>query len=96
MPKKSKNESGWKGIAQGIIGNSISKMEHDIKERAKEVVLKIERKTASAILLFVGIIFLLVGIAILINSLTFNVYPWVGWGFVGVVIFLIGYLVGRD
>ncbi|EKE18949.1 MAG: hypothetical protein ACD_9C00188G0003 [uncultured bacterium] len=97
MPKKrNENGPGWAGIAQGIIGKSISRIEEDITERAKEVIIKIERKTAGALLLFVGAIFFLVALALLINSFLSPVTAWVGWGVVGLVIIIVAYLIGRS
>lgn len=97
MPKKrNENRAGWTGIAQGIIGSSISKIQEDISERAKEVIIKIERKTASALLLLIGAIFFLVGLVLLINSFLPSSVVWVGWGAVGIIIAIVAYFIGRE
>lgn len=97
MPRKShENRPGWAGIAQGIIGNSISKIQEDIAERAKEVIIKIERKTVSALLLFIGGVFFLVGIVLLVNSFFPDLNGWVGWAATGIIIVIFAYFIGRD
>jgi hypothetical protein len=92
MAQNKKNNFALGEILTGLIGNFIKKIEtdivHDVKTKAKEIFDQIKRKTAGTILLMLGLIFLLVGVALFLEN--FLIIKGLGYLLVGVIIFLVG------
>lgn len=98
MPKKKKSEFqsfDFKDILVWFVENVIKKIGaeiiDDVKEKSKELVEQIKRKTTGIFFSIVGFIFLLVGISLLLET----ILPIRGSGFFlsGLLIMLLGVFV---
>lgn len=61
---------------------------HDYK---RNLIKELMAKLALLFFLIFGIVFILIGVALLINSLT-TAGPWVGFGSIGIILIIIGLL----
>jgi hypothetical protein len=89
-PKHKEKKTDWKSLVHGFVGDVLERLSDNISQKVHVFITKLKRRTAGAILLIVGSIFLLVSIALLINSFFSSEFQWIGWGLVGLIIVLIG------
>lgn len=94
--KNTKNQSDWKSLVQGFVGDVLERISDNVSKRIHTFIDQLKRRTIGAILILIGSIFFLAGVAILINTLLNNEYPWVGWSLVGLVVILVGYRISKD
>lgn len=89
------NSNDWKGIVQSFVTNMVARASDNISEKIQKWLDDVKRKTAGAILVAVGSIFVLVSIAIYVNVIVDNGSQWAGYGVVGVIILLMGYIMSK-
>lgn len=94
--KKESAKTDWKGLVQGFVANMLESIGENVSRRAHVFIVQLKKRTIGAVLMLIGGIFLLCGIAILINSLLGSQFQWVGWGVVGIVIVAAGYVVTKE
>ena len=97
MEKKTKKvkSSGWKEIVQIFVANMIARTSGNISEKIQEWFNDVKRKTAGLLFMSAGVIFILICLAIYINTIVNNESQWIGYGVVGAVVFLVGYFMVR-
>jgi hypothetical protein len=93
---ETKNKTDWKGLVQGFVGDLLERIGDNVSKRAHIFITKLKKRTIGAVLMATGSLFLLISAAILINAVLGNEFPWVGWGLVGLIIILAGYLISKD
>lgn len=101
MEKKTKQKkvspaNDWKKLIQVFVGDILERISDNVSKRIHTFIDQLKRRTIGAILILVGAIFFLAGIAILINTILGNEFPWVGWSLVGLVVILVGYRISKD
>lgn len=96
MKNNKENQNDWKGVIQGFVTNILERIGDNVSKKVHIFVTQLKRRTIGAVLLLIGSVFLLISIAILINSIISEEFQWVGWGFVGSVAILVGYIMSKD
>lgn len=91
-----KNQSGWKSLVQGFVGDVLERISDNVSKRVHIFIDQLKRRTIGAILMLIGSIFFLISVAILMNTILNNEFPWVGWSLVGLVTILVGYRISKD
>lgn len=91
-----KPESTWKEMVQGFVANMLERVGENISERAHVWFKNLKKRTIGSVLMIIGSIFFLVAAALLINSLTQNLFPWIGYGIVGLATLAIGYVMTKE
>jgi len=94
--EKNKNKNDWKNIIQGFAGDMLERASDNVSKKVHVFVAQLKRRTIGLALVLIGFIFSLVSAAILINAISGNEYPWVGWGLTGLIIIVIGYVMSKD
>lgn len=86
----------WKSMVQSFVANMISRLSDNVSEKIQNWFIKLKKRTTGAVLMALGAVFFLVGVAIYINTILENMSQWGGYVIVGGVIFVVGYFVSRD
>lgn len=97
MPeKKEKKETSWKEMVQGFVGNMLERIGENISERAAVWFKQLKKRTIGWVCMTIGLVFFLAALALLVNSLTQNLFPWIGYGIVGLATLAIGYVMTKE
>jgi len=97
MPETKENkQSSWKDMVQGFVANMLERVGENISERAHVWFKNLKKKTFGSILMVIGAIFFLIAVALLINSLTQDLFPWLGYLIVGLATLAIGYVMTKE
>jgi hypothetical protein len=94
--KNKKDQNDWKSLIQVFVGDMLERISDNVSKRIHIFIAQLKRRTVGAILMLIGFIFLLAGIAILMNAILGYEFPWVGWSLVGLVAILVGYRISKD
>jgi sorbitol-specific phosphotransferase system component IIBC len=94
--KNKKNQSDWKNLVQGFVGDMLERISDNVSKKVHIFFDQLKRRTIGAILISIGSIFFLISVAILINTVFNNEFPWIGWSLVGLVAILVGYRISKD
>jgi len=94
--KKASQTNNWKNIVQGFVGDMLERISDNVSKKVHTFIDQLKRRTIGAILMLIGSIFFLTSVAILINTILGNEFPWVGWSLVGLVTVLVGYRISKD
>ena len=86
------SEQGWDQHRLMVMDN-IKRLSDNISGEVHKKMLKLKKKIAGSLLMVVGGIFLLIALALFINTLA---TPWLGYLIVAVVILLAGYLLTKE
>ncbi|MCD6149581.1 hypothetical protein J7J13_02210 [bacterium] len=97
MEKKTKKvkSNSWKEIVQIFVANMITRASGNISEKIQEWFNDVKRKTIGLLFMSAGVIFVLICLAIYINTIVDNESQWAGYGAVGAIVFLVGYFMAR-
>lgn len=93
--KTKENQTDWKGLIQGFVGNVLERLSDNVSKKVHEFIKQLKRRSIGAVLLLVGAIFFLAGIAMFLNFIIGSQMPWFGWSVVGFVVFLAGFELSR-
>jgi len=93
--KKTKKESNWKDLAQVFAGNILSKVGDSISAKVQSWIKDLRRRALGALFLLIGLIFILVCVALYINTFVSEEASWIGYGFVGIMVLVAGYLLSK-
>lgn len=91
-----KTESSWKDMVQGFVTNMLERVGENVSQRAAKWLKNLKKKTIGSGLMLIGLIFFLVAVVLLINTLTQNIYPWLGYLIVGLATLAIGYVMTKE
>ena len=96
--KNSKEEKSgaWKELAQIFTSNILSKVGDSVSAKFRSWVKDLKRRTLSALLLLIGLIFILVCAALYVNTFVSEEASWIGYGFVGILVLGAGYLLSKN
>ena len=94
--KKASQSNDWKSLVQIFVGDMLERISDYVSKRIHTFIDQLKRRTIGAVLILIGAIFFLAGVAILINTIFINEFPWVGWSLVGLVTVLVGYRISKD
>jgi len=83
-------------MVQGFVGNVLERVGENVSQRVHEWLKNLKKKTIGSVLMTIGIIFFLVAVALLINTLTQNLFPWIGYLIVGLATLAIGYVMTKE
>jgi pilus assembly protein TadC len=90
--KKSAQHNEWKNLSQGFVENVFEKLSDNVSQKIRSWVVMLKRKTAGFILTVLGVLYLLIGLSVFLNSILGPILPGLGYVTVGVLAILIGYL----
>ena len=93
-PQKKQND--WKNLIQTFVANMLERVSDNVSKKVHEFILKLKKRTIGGILIFVGFIFFLIGVALLINAIFNNEFPWLGWIVSGLFVAIAGYKIFKE
>ncbi|MEF3692083.1 MAG: hypothetical protein V3574_03465 [Candidatus Moraniibacteriota bacterium] len=95
---KNKKESGgaWKELGQVFTANILSKVGDTISTKFKNWTRDLKRRALGALLILIGLIFILVCVALYVNTFVSEDASWIGYGFVGILVLGAGYLLSKN
>lgn len=93
--KEESSGSAWKEISQTFLAGVMAKVGGNISTKIQNWFKDIKRRTLGALLLLIGLIFVLVCISLYINTFVSEKANWVGYGAVGIIILATGYLLSK-
>lgn len=93
--KEESSGSVWKEISQTFLAGIMAKVGGNISAKVQNWFKDIKRRTLGALLLLIGMIFVLVCISLYINTFVSEEASWVGYGAVGIIILAAGYLLSK-
>jgi type II secretory pathway component PulF len=97
MPTKTtEKQNDWKVLVKGFVGDMLERLSDNVSKRVHIFIDQLKRRTIGAILMLIGFVFVLIGLALFINALFSNIYPWVGWSLSGFVVLLAGYGISKS
>ncbi len=94
--KKETKGSDWKNLVQGFVGNVMEQLSENVSSKIHAWIKMLKRKTIGSILMVLGLLYLLIGVSVYLNSVLGQVIPGLGYITVGVLAMLIGYLISND
>lgn len=95
MKKESKN-AGWKSLVQGFVENVLEQVSENVSQKVHVWVKMLKRKTIGSVLMIAGLIYLMIGLSVYLNSILGRILPGLGYITVGIIAALIGYLISND
>ena len=93
--KKEKSSSAWKEMTQAFVGNILTKMGDNISAKVQIWFNDIKRRTLGALLTVIGSIFVLICVALYVNTFVSEEASWIGYGFVGILVLMVGYFLSK-
>lgn len=93
--KEESSGSVWKEISQTFLAGIMAKVGGNISAKVQNWFKDIKRRTLGALLLLIGLIFVLVCLSLYINTFFSEEASWVGYGVVGIIILAAGYLLSK-
>lgn len=102
MPTKTKQNqkeskgTDWKSLVQGFVGNMLEQVSENVSQKVHVWIKILKRKTIGSILMIAGLIYLMIGLSVYLNSILGRILPGLGYITVGVIAALIGYLISND
>ena len=94
--KPQTEQNDWKNLVQVFVTNMLERVGDNVSKRVHEFMNKLKKRTIGAVFIFVGLIFFLVGVALFINAIFANVFPWLGWAISGLFVAVVGYIISKD
>ncbi len=95
MKTTEENSSAWKAIVKTFVAGILAKATDNISVKVQDWFNDIKRRTLGALMVLVGLIFVLVCLSLYINTFFIEEASWVGYGVVGILILGAGYLLSK-
>lgn len=92
---KKEENSLWKEMTQNFVANILAKVGDNISAKVQSWFEDIRRRTLGAVLSVIGFIFVLICIALYVNTFVREEASWIGYGVVGILVLLVGYLLSK-
>lgn len=93
---KQAKQSGWKNLAEGFVAGVFEHAGENLAQRIHKWISQMKRKAAGSLLLAVGVTFFLNSIALYINAMTQELFPWLGYSIVGILCAFVGYVMVKE
>jgi hypothetical protein len=90
------NKTDWKSLVQGFVGDILERIGDNVSKKVHTFITQLKKRTIGAMLMATGVLFILIGAVMFINTVLVNEFPWIGWGLVGLVVLLAGYMISKD
>lgn len=95
--KKKKEKGGtWRELSQFFTASILSKVGDSISVKFKHWIKDLKKRTLGALLLLIGMIFILICVALYVNTYFTEESSWIGYGFVGILVLGVGYLLSKN
>jgi hypothetical protein len=91
-----KKQSSWKDLAHGFAAGMLEHAGENIAQRMHKWITQLKRRAVGSLLLAVGITFFLNSVALYINAMTQNIFPWLGYSSVGILCAFVGYVMVKE
>ncbi|MEI7621105.1 MAG: hypothetical protein WCJ51_01065 [Candidatus Moraniibacteriota bacterium] len=88
------NQSDWKNLVQGFVENVFEHLGENVSRKVQAWVLRLKCRVVAFLLMSFGLLYLLIGCSIYVNSILGQIIPGLGYVAVGVLAILVGSLVG--
>jgi len=88
------SQSDWKNLVQNFVENAFQHLSENVSQKVQVWVLRLKCRVVAFLLMSFGLLYLLIGCSIYVNSILGQVVPGLGYVTVGVLAILIGSLVG--
>ncbi|MFZ2154197.1 MAG: hypothetical protein WAV16_03115 [Candidatus Moraniibacteriota bacterium] len=92
---KKEESSPWKEMTQTFVANILAKVGDNISAKVQSWFEDIRRRTLGAVLSVIGFIFVLICIALYVNTFVREEASWIGYGVVGILVLMVGYLLSK-
>lgn len=93
--KKEETNSAWKELTQNFVSNILTKMGDNISAKVQVWFNDIRRRTLGALLVLIGLIFVLICVALYVNTFVSEEASWIGYGAVGILVLMAGYFLSK-
>lgn len=93
--KKEDTNSAWKEMTQTFVANILTKVGDNISTKVQAWFNDIRRRTLGALLVLVGLIFVLICVALYVNTFVSEEANWIGYGAVGILVLVVGYFLSK-
>ncbi len=95
MQKKEKQNSNWKELVHGFVGNILAQVGDNISHKMHIWMDQLKRRAVGSVLMVLGATYFLTGLSDYASSLFGKDFPGLGSGMVGIAVIFIGYLMSR-
>lgn len=92
---KSEENSSWKDLTQFFVANVLAKVGDSVSAKIQKWFNDVKRRTFGALLLLIGLIFVLICLALYVNTFVSEEASWIGYGFVGLLVLSVGYFLSK-
>lgn len=93
--KKEETNSAWKELTQTFVSNILTKVGDNISTKVQTWFNDIRRRTLGALLVLIGLIFVLICVALYVNTFVSEEASWIGYGAVGILVLMVGYFLSK-
>lgn len=93
--KKDESNSAWKELTQTFVANILTKVGDNISAKIQVWFDDIKRRTLGALLTVIGLIFVLICVALYVNTFVSEEASWIGYGVVGILVLMVGYFLSK-
>lgn len=93
--KKEETNSAWKELTQTFVSNILTKVGDNISIKVQAWFNDIKRRTLGALLVLIGLIFVLICVALYVNTFVSEEASWIGYGAVGILVLMVGYFLSK-
>jgi uncharacterized membrane protein YcjF (UPF0283 family) len=93
--KENNNGSAWKDLTQTFVTTMLAKVSDNISTKLQNWFNEVKRRTLGALMVAVGLVFILVCLSLYINTFFSEGASWIGYGAVGILILVVGYVLSK-
>jgi uncharacterized membrane protein YcjF (UPF0283 family) len=93
--KKTEKSGTWMELVHIFSASILSKVGDSISAKVQAWVKDLRRRTLGALFLLIGLIFILICVALYVNTFVSEEASWIGYGFVGILVLIAGYILSK-
>ena len=93
--KQNRQHNDWKNVIKIFVSDMLVHMNDNISRSIHDWFKRTKRKSIALLLIAVGFIFFLIGVARVINVWLTREFQWAGYLIVGIIMLAIGYLISN-
>lgn len=94
--KKASQGGAWSELTHTFAANILSRVGDSISAKVHTWIKDLKRRTIGALFLLIGLIFILICLALYVNTFVSEEASWIGYGFVGILVLIAGYLLSKN